>query len=67
VTGQKYYPIVLDGSEYFHSTQIHCPHCLHQRQTNGETQAISGKEEPLSIGSSRADEDIPLGQLWMTF
>ena len=37
VTGQKYYPIVLDGSEYFHSPQIHCPHCLHQRQTNGET------------------------------
>ena len=37
VAGKKYYPIVLDGSEYFHSTQIHCPHCLHQRQTNGET------------------------------
>jgi hypothetical protein len=37
VAGEKYYPIVLDGSEYFHSTQIHCPHCLHQRQTNGET------------------------------
>jgi hypothetical protein len=37
VAGQKYYPVVLDGSEYFHSTQIHCPHCLHQRQANGET------------------------------
>src|SRR4029450_1662313 len=37
VAGQKYYPIVLDGSEYFHSTQIHCPHCLRQRQANGET------------------------------
>src|SRR5712691_3520332 len=37
VVGQKYYPIVLDGSEYFHSTQIHCPHCLRQRQANGET------------------------------
>ena len=37
VAGQQYYPIVLDGSEYFHSTQIHCPHCLHQRQANGET------------------------------
>lgn len=37
VAGQKYYPTVLDGSEYFHSTQIHCPHCLHQRQANGET------------------------------
>jgi len=38
VAGQKYYPIVLDGSEYFHSPQLHCPPCLHQRQTNGETQ-----------------------------
>jgi hypothetical protein len=37
VAGQKYYSIVLDGSEYFHSPQIHCPHCLRQRQANGET------------------------------
>jgi hypothetical protein len=37
VAGQKYYPVVLDGSEYFHSTQIHCRHCLRQRQANGET------------------------------
>jgi hypothetical protein len=37
VAGQKYDPVVLDGSEYFHSTQIHCPHCLHQQQANGET------------------------------
>jgi len=28
VAGQKYYPVVLDGSEYFHSTQIHCPRWL---------------------------------------
>jgi hypothetical protein len=37
LAGEKYYPVVLDGSEYFHSTQIQCPHCLHQRQANGET------------------------------
>jgi hypothetical protein len=37
VGGAKYYPTVLDGSEYFHSTQIHCPSCLRQRQANGET------------------------------
>ena len=36
VAGHKYYPTVLDGSEYFHLTQIHCPSCLHQRQANGE-------------------------------
>lgn len=35
--GQKYYPTVLEGSEYFHATQIHCPHGLRQRQANGET------------------------------
>src|SRR4029077_19864168 len=35
--GEKYYPTVLDGSEYFHSTQIHCPSCLCQRHSNGET------------------------------
>jgi hypothetical protein len=37
VGGEKYYPTVLDGSEYFHSTQIQCPSCLRQRQANGET------------------------------
>ncbi|MBI3799760.1 MAG: hypothetical protein HY268_22655 [Deltaproteobacteria bacterium] len=37
VGGEKYYPTVLEGSEYFHSTQIHCPSCLHQRQAHGET------------------------------
>jgi hypothetical protein len=37
VAGQKYYPTVLEGSEYFHSTQIHCPHCLRQRHANSET------------------------------
>ena len=38
VGGKKYYPPVLDGSEYCHSTQIHCPSCLRQRQAKGETQ-----------------------------
>jgi hypothetical protein len=37
VGGEQVYPVVLDGSEYFHSTQIHCPHCLHQQHANGET------------------------------
>jgi hypothetical protein len=35
VAGKKYYPVVLDGSEYFHSTQIHCPSCLRQAHTTG--------------------------------
>jgi hypothetical protein len=37
VAGEKVYPVVLEGSEYFHSTQIQCPHYLHQRQASGET------------------------------
>lgn len=27
---------MLEGSAYFHATQIHCPSCLRQRQANGE-------------------------------
>jgi hypothetical protein len=42
VAGEKYYPTVLDGSEYFHSTQIHCPGCLCQRHSNGETHYAHG-------------------------
>jgi hypothetical protein len=37
VAGKPYSPTVLEGSEYFHSTQMHCPSCLRQRQANGET------------------------------
>jgi hypothetical protein len=33
--GKKYYPVVLDGSEDFHATQIHCPSCLRQAHTTG--------------------------------
>ena len=47
VGGKQYYPVVLDGSEYFHSPQIHCPHCLHQRQANGETHY-----SPLVVGAT---------------
>ena len=37
VAGEKYYPTALDGSEYFHSTTIHCPGCLRQASPNGQT------------------------------
>lgn len=30
-----YYTVALDGSEYFHSTRIQCPHCLRQRDQQG--------------------------------
>jgi hypothetical protein len=37
VAGKKYYPTAVEGSEDFHATQIHCPSCLRQPHTNGET------------------------------
>ena len=36
VNGQKYYTIAFDGSEYFHSTKIECPGCLHRQSVKGE-------------------------------
>ena len=30
-----YYTVALDGSEYFRSTQIQCPHCLRQADSQG--------------------------------
>lgn len=30
-----YYTVALDGSEYFHSTTIQCPHCLRQPDAKG--------------------------------
>jgi hypothetical protein len=30
-----YYTVALDGSEYFRSTQVQCPHCLRQPDRNG--------------------------------
>ncbi len=30
-----YYTVALDGSEYFHSTNIQCPHCLRQPDQKG--------------------------------
>jgi hypothetical protein len=30
-----YYTVALDGSEYFRSTQIQCPHCLRQPDAKG--------------------------------
>jgi hypothetical protein len=35
-TGQ-YYVMPLDGSDYFHSTQIHCPDCLTGKDKEGVT------------------------------
>jgi hypothetical protein len=31
-----YYTVALDGSEYFHSTKIQCPHCLRQPAPKGQ-------------------------------
>jgi hypothetical protein len=37
VNGEKYYTVALDGSEYFHSTKLSCPGCLHHKSADGET------------------------------
>ena len=31
-----YYTVALDGSEYFHSTTLQCPHCLRQSDPKGQ-------------------------------
>ena len=36
ISGQKYYTVALDGSEYFHSTKIECPGCLRRKSVKGE-------------------------------
>jgi hypothetical protein len=38
VDRENSYTVALDGSEYFHSTKIHCPGCLRQKSAKGETQ-----------------------------
>src|SRR5262249_17545687 len=38
VNKEKYYPVAVDGSEYFHSTKLACPSCLRQKSAKGETQ-----------------------------
>lgn len=36
VEGQNYYTVALDGSAYFHSTQIECPGCLRREDSTGQ-------------------------------
>lgn len=37
ISGENYYTIALDGSEYFHSTKISCPGCLKKEYEKGQT------------------------------
>lgn len=36
INGQNYYPLALDGSQYFSSEKIHCPFCLQRKDVNGD-------------------------------
>lgn len=36
VDGKGYYTLALDGSEYFHSTELECPSCLRRPDSNGD-------------------------------
>src|SRR4029453_19190029 len=42
-----YYTVALDGSEYFRSTQVQCPHCLRQPDSNGRVHY-----SPLIVGAT---------------
>lgn len=42
-----YYTVTLDGSEYFRSTQVQCPHCLRQTDPQGR-----GHYAPKSVGAT---------------
>jgi hypothetical protein len=33
---EKYYTMPLDGTDYFHSTKIQCPHCLRRSDAGGQ-------------------------------
>lgn len=35
VNGANYYTVALDGSQYFSSEKIQCPHCLQRKDKNG--------------------------------
>lgn len=37
VEEKNYYTVALDGSEYFHSTKIHCVGCLQRKSADGKT------------------------------
>jgi hypothetical protein len=36
VNGVNHYTLVLDGSQYFHSTEIQCPACVRRADINGD-------------------------------
>lgn len=36
INGANYYTLALDGSQYFNSTRIECPHCLQRKDKSGE-------------------------------
>jgi hypothetical protein len=33
-----YYPVMLEGTDYFHSTHLQCPGCLHRTDGHGHVQ-----------------------------
>lgn len=55
---QDYYTVVLDGSEYFHSTKINCPSCL--RRTRGATTHYSHTTVAATLVKASSHQILPL-------
>jgi hypothetical protein len=58
VGGKCYLTVVLDGSDYFHSTKINCPGCL--RQVHGATTHYSHKVVSATIVKANSHQILPL-------
>jgi hypothetical protein len=54
-----YYTVALDGSEYFRSTTIQCPHCLRQTDPQGRVH-YSHKIVGATVGRAGSHQVLPL-------
>jgi transposase len=56
-----YYTVALDGSEYFRSTTIQCPHCLRQTDPQGRVH-YSHKIVGATVVRAGSHQVLPLNQ-----
>ena len=47
--------LTLDGTEYFSSKKIHCPHCCHRHQKNGSTTYYHAAVTPVLVAPGRPE------------
>jgi len=46
--------VALDGTQYFSSTAMHCPHCLTRQRTNGQTLSSHSAITPVVVCPGRS-------------